>query len=234
MAEIIKTFPNIPVSHWTSLRGQFKKSIPGTISHNYLASVLGITETSARANIMPSLRQIGFVDNEGKTNQDLLKQFRDDTSYPKFCETIMKKMYPQELLDAFPDKNSDRNRIKSWFMNHIGVGEAAANRMVALFVLLLEADPNAGVGNNGKSKETKNKPKSKSKPAPIKVPTKPVLSDNVNHQEQEKPLANNSQSFKHNSSPDLNINIQIHISSDASPDQIKSIFENMAKYIYKN
>ena len=33
-------------------------------------------------------------------------------------------------------------------------------------------------------------------------------------------------------SPELNINIQIHISSDAEPKQIDKIFENMAKYLF--
>lgn len=34
--------------------------------------------------------------------------------------------------------------------------------------------------------------------------------------------------------PALNINLQIHISSDASPEQIEKIFESMSKYIYKD
>ena len=31
----------------------------------------------------------------------------------------------------------------------------------------------------------------------------------------------------------ININLEIHISSDATPDQIDSIFASMAKHIYK-
>ncbi|MBZ5636149.1 MAG: hypothetical protein LAO55_23720 [Acidobacteriia bacterium] len=33
--------------------------------------------------------------------------------------------------------------------------------------------------------------------------------------------------------PDLNINLQIHISADASADQIEQIFASMAKHIYR-
>ena len=33
--------------------------------------------------------------------------------------------------------------------------------------------------------------------------------------------------------PEISINLQIHISSDASTDQIDQIFESMAKHIYK-
>jgi hypothetical protein len=35
------------------------------------------------------------------------------------------------------------------------------------------------------------------------------------------------------SSPSLNINLQIHISADATVEQIEKIFESMAKYLYK-
>ncbi len=226
MATETKFFPNIPVMHWNNLRTQFKRSIPGTISSNYLATVLDMTEISAKANILPSLRQIGLLDNEGKTNQDLAKKFRDDELYPKFCDEIIKKIYPQGLRDAFPDKDLNRDRIKKWFMNHASVGNSAAGRIVAFYVALVEADPNpATTTSPTKTKDIKPKAvKAQTKPEPkIKYEEKP---------EPKTPAAGNG--HNQNFGPDLNINIQIHISSDASPDQIKSIFENMAKYVYKN
>lgn len=221
-----KTFPNIPVSHWMNLRGQFKKSIPGTISNNYLASVLGMTEVSARSNIAPTLKQIGLIDDDGKTNQDLAKKFRDDSLYPKFCEDLIKKVYPQELIDAFPDKDSDRRKILSWFMNHTSVGESGANRMVAFYIALMDADTNPTKSANGKPKEPKSKAiKTTPKGLTIKSKQKAEI-------EAKPPVIQPPQ--RNQKTPELNINIQIHISSDASSDQIKSIFENMAKYIYKD
>jgi hypothetical protein len=225
MAEETKFFPNIPVMHWNNLRKQFKKSIPGTISSNYLATVLDMTETSAKANILPSLRQIGLLDTEGKTNQDLAKKFRDDELYPKFCEEVIKEIYPQGLLDAFPDKEINRDRIKKWFMNHTSVGDSAANRIVAFYATLVEADPNVvQTPNSAKAKDVK--------PKTVKAQPKPAVKGAPKETPDVKippPQNNQGQNF----GPDLNINIQIHISSDASPDQIKSIFENMAKYVYK-
>lgn len=226
MATETKFFPNIPVMHWNNLRTQFKRSIPGTISSNYLATVLDMTETSAKANILPSLRQIGLLDNEGKTNQDLAKKFRDDELYPKFCDEIIKKIYPQGLRDAFPDKDLNRDRIKKWFMNHTSVGDSAAGRIVAFYVALVEADPNPTTTTSS------TKPKD-AKPKVVKTETKPE----PKIKQEEKPETKTppaGSGHKQNFGPDLNINIQIHISSDASPDQIKSIFENMAKYVYKN
>jgi len=225
MAETSKSFPNIPVIHWLSLRGQFKRTIPGTITSNYLASVLKMSELNAKANIIPSLRQIGLIDSEGKTNQELAKQLRDDALYPKLCNSILVKIYPQELRDAFPDKDSDKDQIKTWFMNNSGIGNSAAGRISAFYMAILEADltpPKSGVVK--KTQEAKIKP-ARQKPQVKSAPK----SDNDSSPEV--PNINQNQKSK---GPDLNINIQIHISSDASSDQIKSIFENMAKYIYKD
>jgi hypothetical protein len=224
MVEAQKTFPNIPVTSWTKLRGQFKKTIPVTISSNYLASVLDVSEASAKSNITPTLKQIGLIDDEGKTIQEIAKKFRDDNLYEEFCTDIIKKIYPQELIDAFPDKDSDKSKVLSWFMNHTGVGEAGARRMVAFYSILIEANPNVTKAtSSSKSKEQKDKP--------IKVKKTKSVSKIENRKEaEENPSSSSSRQLV---SPELNINIQIHISSDASPDMIKSIFENMAKYIYK-
>jgi len=125
MANEIKIFPNIPVSHWIKLRQQFKKSIPTTISSNYLSSVLGINETSAKVNVLPSLRIINFIDEKGTTNQEFAKKFRDDSQYQSLCQDILIANYPQEVREAFPDINLEREKVKSWFMNHSGVYSGA-------------------------------------------------------------------------------------------------------------
>jgi hypothetical protein len=220
-----KTFPSIPVSHWLSLRTQFKKSIPGTMSTNYLASVLSMTELSARNNILPSLKQIGLIDSEGKTNQDLAKKFRDDETYPSLCKTILQSVYPQDVQDAFPDKDVNKEKVKSWFMNHSGQGESGGGKMAGFYLALLAADPTAANGSVAKSASSRKEVKAK----PV-IPQKQTPVDPVHENHEQK-----TQSGLHkNHGPELNINIQIHISSDASPDQIKSIFENMAKYVYKS
>ena len=226
MAESQKSFPNIPVTSWANLRAQFKKTIPGNTSSNYLATVLGTSEASAKANIIPTLKQIGMIDDEGKTNQDFAKKFRDDAQYPKFCEEILKKIYPQELSDAFPDLNVDKGKIVSWFMNHTGIGEAGARRMVAFYSTLREADPNIQKATSTpKPKETM--PKASPKKVRVAATSMP---DKDSAKSASLPISSSQKSL----SPSLNINLQIHISSDATPEQIKSIFENMAKYIFKD
>ena len=217
-----KTFPNIPVTHWYKLRAQLKRSIPGTMTSNYIASVLGMTETSAKANVIPSLRMVGLIDENDKTNQDLAKKFRDDGQYKTFCSSLLKSIYPEEVLDAFPDSSSNKEGIKTWFMNHSGIGSSAASR-ISSFALLeanldYEIKPTTSSSSGTKKikpNETKNQSTSSSKTS-IK---KEEDSDSKS---------------KTNNYPELNINIQIHISSDATPDQIEKIFESMSKHIYKN
>ena len=67
MAESKRRFPMLPVSHWWELRKQFKRSIPGVVTDNYLATVLDMEIGSARNNVLPYLKQLGIIDDEGKT-----------------------------------------------------------------------------------------------------------------------------------------------------------------------
>jgi hypothetical protein len=222
MEKDYKTFPNIPVSHWKTLRAQFKKSIPGTITTNYLASILGMSESSARANIMTPLKMIGLIDENGNVDQERARKYRDDNQYKELCEQIIQENYPKELLDAFPSFDSDREKVKSWFMNRTGVGETGARRMVAFYYTLMEADPS--ITNDSKSKTT-TKPKTQTTVKTSKVQTKSVTEPLIEKEKQTQP--------KHHSDfPGLNINIQVHISSDATPDQIEKIFEAMGKHLY--
>jgi len=225
MAETTKYLPTIPVSHWNALRIQFKRTIPTTITSSYLAPILGMTKVSAQNNIVPSLRQIGLINTDGKADQDLINRFRDDSLYPEFCKEVLNKVYPRELLEAFSSKDDDKVKIKSWFMGHSRIGENAAGKMVGFYLALLEADPNPVVSSSStpKAKEAKSKaagPANKTQVQPEVKESKDPASPPAHHH----PSQSNE--------PSLNINIQIHISSDASPDQIKSIFESMAKYLY--
>ncbi len=95
MEKDYKTFPNIPVSHWKTLRAQFKKSIPGTVTTNYLASILVMTEASARANIMGPLKIIGLIDENGNVDQDMARKYRDDNQYKDLCNQLIQNNYPQ-------------------------------------------------------------------------------------------------------------------------------------------
>jgi hypothetical protein len=206
----------LPTNHWWKLREKFKQSIPGIVTDSYLASVLAIQKNSAQANVLPALRQIKLIDNNGKT-LEIAKDWRDDQKYASVCEKFRKSIYPQELFDAFSDPTSEREGVIRWFANQTGNGDTAVKKMVAFYLLLVEA-----------SIEKKTDGKSVKKASSKKAAKKSTVQINKEAEKQ-----NTSLPPKTKSQPDVNINMQIHISSDATADQIDKIFESMSKHIYR-
>jgi len=226
MADAKKNFPMLPVAHWFALRRKFKQSIPGVVTNNYLSTVLDMGADSARANVLPFLKTLGIIDEEGKP-KDRAKQWRDDGHYPDVCKAILKEVYPSDLLDAVPNPRNDREMAKRWFANHTGSGAGACGRMAALYAVLVEADPKAD-SENSKPKPVA-KPEKASKASPRVTPRKetkaPAPQESVE-----------TTKAGHNDAPNvpaININLQVHISADSSSDQIEQIFAAMAKHIYK-
>jgi hypothetical protein len=218
--EAKKTFPMLSGSHWWKLREQFKKSIPGVVSDTYLASVLDVQKNSAQANILPALRSIKLIDENGKT-QDIAKEWRDDTKYPSVCEKLLKNIYPQELFDTCPNPLSERENVKRWFAHTTGTGESAVLKMVSLFLILVEADPKKTTDAQANKKTERKIPEKAKK----KIAEAPLI---------QKTKIPEESASKDKTSPDVYINLQVHISPDATSDQIEKIFESMAKHIYRN
>jgi len=222
MAET-KGFPMLPGAHWWALRDKFKQSIPGVVTDSYLTAALNMQAKSARANILPYLKDIGLIDSEGKT-QDLAKEWRDDKLYPEVCKKMRNKVYPEELLAAIADPVENRQAAERWFANHTGAGISAVKRMTQFYTILAEADAS-------KRPETRTqKPKINKKDATAKrtTPKKPSATEISGQVVPPQtgvraPLG----------PPGVSINLEIHISADSTPDQIDKIFESIAKHIYK-
>lgn len=218
------SFPVIPSAHWWVLRKKFKQSIPGVVTDNYIASVLKMQLSSARANVLPALKATKIIDGEGKT-LERAKRWRDDAQYSKVCEEIRQDIYPEELLTGISNPSSDKAAAESWFANHTGGGQAAVRKIVQFYILLSEADPSKAPGDS--EAITKAKPQLKKTSKAKKLMSVPDLepltkTDATKDQRQITP-----------SGPSVYINLQIHISADASTDQIEQVFANMAKHIYK-
>ncbi|APW59618.1 DUF5343 domain-containing protein [Paludisphaera borealis] len=234
MADVLvpRSFPVLPVKHWWILRDRFRRSIPGTVSANYLSTVLAMTEQSAQANIIPSLRTTGLIDESGKPT-DLARKWRDDAQYTQVCKIILDRVYPEELRDIGSDENVDRVQIGRWFANHTGGGEALIRKYSAFYITLCEADLSKGkASDNNKeqsTKTTKNGALKKNTTGKAGVKdhqpdTETAREAHVNTLTEQKP--------RHSRQPDIHLNIQVHISSDATPDQIDQIFSSMAKHLY--
>ena len=89
----------LPIAHWWQLRKQFKKEHPrgchGRMQPN-----------SARANVLPFLEDLGIIGEDNKPTERTTL-WRDDEHYAEVCRAILREVYPQDLLDAVPDPNTE-------------------------------------------------------------------------------------------------------------------------------
>jgi predicted transcriptional regulator len=207
------SYPMLPPKNWWALRKKFQLTMPTKVTTGYLAPVLKITETSAK-NVLPFLKSMGLIDDEGKTTP-LVNKWRFDETYAEVCEEIRKKIYPQELLDALPNPEKDREATKNWFAAKTKSGALAASRMANLYILLSEADPSKGE-ELSRSLDREKKPKPLKK-TPTKIKKDQIL------EIQQNLLAQNL--------PSIHFNIQFHLSPETTADQIDQIFASMAKHL---
>ena len=216
-----QVYPMISEKNWWDLRNQFKKTIPTSVNTSYVKSLLGFkSDDSARNNIIIPLRQIGLIDDDGKPTP-LATDWRSDEKYSMACQTMLKAIYPPELLDLFPDESVDLSRVRSWFMDTASLGLSGAGKVANTFILIKDAKIKQVP--TGSKKEVVKKPVKKT---PSVNTDKPAFTDSPNPQA----LSRDTQFTL--PSPTMHIDVQIHISPDASPEQIDKIFESMAKHLY--
>jgi Family of unknown function (DUF5343) len=225
--EIRKSLPTLPQSQWWALRRKFRQSIPGVVTDSYLATVLDMTPLSARTNVMPALRTMGIIDQSGKPT-DRAKLWRDNESYKSVCQAIVKEIYPAELVDAVPTPWENEGKAEKWIANHTGTGTNASRKMAALYEVLLRADSNFEQKSQEKTASKKDVGSTEKKTATSKRTSPPIKRTAAAEAIEDK------HSPQRKVPPAINLNLQIHISADASADQIEQIFSSMSKHIYKD
>lgn len=213
-----KAYPMMPGKNWWALRRKFRLTIPVTVKPSYVASALGVSEPSARHNILPALKKTGIVDDDGKTG-DRAKKWRDDKQYPEVCAAILNEVYPQELRDLAPDASANREQVESWFGHDTGAGASAVHKMAAFYVRLLEADPSKDPGEGRRAPAAKAKGKGKLKKTQAKK---------IEPKDELPPAGDDIPS---RGRPSIHFDVQIHISPDSTPEQIDKVFESMAKHL---
>ena len=223
MTEQNMGYPTISEKAWWTIRNKFKASIPSAVTPTYVKTLLSMaSDNSANSNIITPMKRLGLIDDENKPTA-LANDWRIDEKYRTACETMLKKVYPTELLDLFPDKDIDKTSGRTWFMSQ-GVGQAAADKMVALFTLL----------KSGEIKDNKTAKK------PQKSTSQPIKNTNKNNAKSQAEPSNQSAKIENApvkdivgvNQPNLHIDLQIHISPDSTPEQIECIFASMAKHLY--
>lgn len=217
------SYPAIPARIWWQLRSKAKKSPPSEITAGYLSIACGVTEKAAANMIMP-LRRVGLIEKEGNGTTDRLLHWRDDESYAQVCSQILNELYPKELRDLLPPPDPDRTQAERWFARKTGTGESASKQMAAFYALLAKADPS----DADATKDADNgAPRARTKPTPKAAPratAAPAAEAKV-----EVPEVHGR-----GRSPTMHIDIQIHISPQATPEQIDTIFASMSKHLYRN
>jgi hypothetical protein len=126
-----------------------------------------------------------------------------------------------------PPEDPDRQAAARWFMRELGVGENAAGRMAAFYVLLCRADPTQSAERAASQNEATRQRRSAPRPATASAPAR-ALSSGGTQPTPPAPAAPAREPI-----PSLHIDVQVHIPSDASAEQIDAIFSSMAKHLYK-
>jgi hypothetical protein len=233
------SYPRIPESNWWTIRDQFAKTLPAKVNPSYLKSLLQLINEKSAQNLVAPLRQIGLIDTDGKpTNR--ANSWRNNSTYAKVCLEMLDEIYPQELRDLYSGKDIQRESLIEWFKSNTTLGDTAATASASLYILLNEATPKSSA-EFAKSKQgagKKNlKPKvdkqnnsgteSKESSSNVAIP-KPLLPTTSGESYQSK---NNDGENKKDNWFSLHIDLQIHISPEASAEQIDQIFSSMAKHI---
>lgn len=210
-------YPQIPSKVWWNIREKFKKSPSSTITESFLSIELDVQATAAKA-YLAELRSVGLIDDEGKPTE-IAKKWRLDETYAEAVRQMLEIAYPEELIDIAPPGSSDRQKASAWFEMTAGLGAGAAGNKAATYFLISTPNPPdeapvAKTTTNGSKK------------------TKPVAakSSSITYPNESKAIEEKGPSTSIDAVP-LNVNVQIHISADASSEQIESIFANMKKYL---
>lgn len=223
-----ETYPKISRKLWWLLRDRLKQSVPSTISTTLISALSPMTDASARSNVLSPLRQLGLLDDGGKPT-DLAERWRHDDEYVKVCHEIRQKVYPHELIEAFPEAtDNQRDSIKKWFMKVGQVGEGAAGKFTDTYMLLSDANL-AKAGEKASGDSASKAARSATKPKVSRTPTNPHQPNTPNGSPKTPPDADQGGVARR--MPAIHIDVQVHISPDTPPDQIDRIFESMAKHL---
>jgi hypothetical protein len=178
-------------------------------------------------NLIPQLVTVGLIGEDGKPTE-LAMDWRDDTTYPAACQKILESIYPQGIRDALPPPNPDRNAVEQWFMRNAKVGEGAAGKMATFYLLLSASD--VGQADGARKREAKPK-NATAKAVPARSARSGTPAQSVGDAVKTTASAAESDAGKARG-PSVHVDVQVHISPDASAEQIDQIFASMAKHLY--
>ena len=211
------SFPQIPATVWWGIRALLQKTPSARFDDSMLAASLGVQVAAAR-QYLAELKRVGLLDEEGKAT-DLASKWRLEDRYEEAVRELVSGAYPDSLVTIAPPGDADRKVVKSWFLSQ-GLGEGSAGNKTATYLLISALEP----GENSSTPAAAQK-----KSVAKEKDEKPKFSNNAGRKSRD---TGDEKQKKFDSFP-LNVNVQIHISADASPEQIDSIFQSMRKHLYE-
>lgn len=226
-------YPQIPSTVWTGVWKILHDSPSRRVDENVLSVELGVQKTAAKQYLKELIR-LGLFKDDGTTT-DLAKRWRQDGEEPGVIKEILAEAYPQVLLELAPIDRLDRDKIVRWFMSE-GLGRGSAQNKAATYIRVASGVSAAESVRSSKVSNTKpvrsgvNK-SARARESDSQLPSV-VDGDDVSSAEgrEERGGAGNGGHRNGKRQPELNVNVQVHISADSSSEQIDAIFSAMRKY----
>jgi len=228
-----RSFPSIPASAWWDLRRRFQQAVPRQVDSDYLQSVLGIGPGHAN-NLMSPLRAVGLIDGEDRPTE-AAQAWRSNEEYAVVCRQMLENIYPSQLRDALPPPAPNKDAVERWFMRNTGVGQGAARKMGTFYRLLAEADPAAQDRVSApEDRPQRSAPRAAAEPPGRTAPRASRAGAVARAQAQPQGASRDLGQAEGagGGRPSLHIDVQVHIPTDASAEQIDRIFESMARHLY--
>ena len=218
-----KSYPKIVKAAWFYLRDRAENTPSIKITPSVVMATFSLSsQASARDNIVKPLTMLGIIDDDGSLTE-LGKLWRNKDTYSDACQKIIATWYPDDLIGM-----DDAAAVERWFTAQ-GFGASNARQMATSYKLLVDAaipdDVSLGVQkpSNGKAKKDTINTQPVSKPKATQASsTKQEVVNRAEH----------ASTPSHAMGPSLQMNLQIHLPSNASAEQIDTIFASMAKHLY--
>ena len=217
MAEKL-SYPQIPSTVWWGIRNILQRSPNATINDRTLGVELNVQEAAAR-QYLAELKRVGILSEDNKATA-IAQKWRHDETYREAVDEILANAYPEGLVQIAPPGAADRQKIVSWFTRE-GLGSGTAGNKAATYLLISSESPNESPAR-GIAAPSKGAAKKAAAPKRAQSQTPAPQSAKTPQRNTPSPAG----------AMPLNINVQIHISAEASGEQIESIFSAMRRYLY--
>lgn len=185
------------------LLGKIRQTgVPPKVTTKWMESI-GYKSSNDRGMIAV-LQQIKFIDGSG-TPKELWTRYRGG-QYRQVLAVGIQEGYT-DLFNVYPDANTRSNEeLENYFGTRSTAGKQVISKTVGTFKALCELADFSSLPNSPKHEDSRTNDES------VRVPKQ------------------SSQQAPH-FSPNLHIDIQIHISPETTPEQIDQIFASMAKHL---